>query len=463
MPGGDRTGSPRGRGRGKMGGPFAAGPGGYCVCPSCGYRGPHIAGDPCNRKLCPQCRTPLARETLHEQELMLQLVDTVPHWYVAGAGPFTYSLQARGQELVFASHVPLSRDLSPLYDFMQRGLGSWADSMPDAVTLRDLSQIRRELVIAWLRQHDQEVQWEKLFAWADNMQFRTAENRPVIINLLLSPGKGDTDITQVSLQKGLDSIATIGQVFLEVDKELRFLDYREILVEDICEGGSPGFNPEFLDPFVSVLGPDQWSFHITEAGDTLVLDQGGLMASARKGRWFVYDRPALAEALTAIFGDHELAINVLITSLNLSYRRRGALLVFDPDHRVVDHLVECACRIGDPNRPPSGIHALLASRVATISMGATRARQRQPKLVLELATLDGAILFDQSSVLAFGAVIHMHDSARNQLGARTTAAYSARHWGGVPVMISADGEMTILFESQAPETGEIVQASLSFL
>jgi uncharacterized Zn finger protein (UPF0148 family) len=45
-----------------MGGPFAAGPGGYCVCPNCGYREPHIAGQPCLQKTCPRCGTPLVRE-----------------------------------------------------------------------------------------------------------------------------------------------------------------------------------------------------------------------------------------------------------------------------------------------------------------------------------------------------------------------------------------------------------------
>ncbi len=33
----------RSHGRGRMGGPFAAGPGGNCVCPNCGATVPHIA------------------------------------------------------------------------------------------------------------------------------------------------------------------------------------------------------------------------------------------------------------------------------------------------------------------------------------------------------------------------------------------------------------------------------------
>jgi hypothetical protein len=49
-------------GRGRMGGPKAAGPNGYCVCPSCGYREIHKVGQSCNQKKCPECGTLMVRE-----------------------------------------------------------------------------------------------------------------------------------------------------------------------------------------------------------------------------------------------------------------------------------------------------------------------------------------------------------------------------------------------------------------
>ena len=74
MPRGDGTGptgqgSGTGRGRvqraqkrGRMGGPFAAGPGGNCVCPSCGHKVAHTVGQPCNQMQCPKCGTNMTRE-----------------------------------------------------------------------------------------------------------------------------------------------------------------------------------------------------------------------------------------------------------------------------------------------------------------------------------------------------------------------------------------------------------------
>lgn len=34
---------------------------GFCVCPICGYSIPHIQGEPCNAKSCPDCKTGLVR------------------------------------------------------------------------------------------------------------------------------------------------------------------------------------------------------------------------------------------------------------------------------------------------------------------------------------------------------------------------------------------------------------------
>jgi hypothetical protein len=51
----------RGRGPGRMGGSKAAGPGGNCVCPSCGHKEPHVAGEPCYQKKCSKCGVQMVR------------------------------------------------------------------------------------------------------------------------------------------------------------------------------------------------------------------------------------------------------------------------------------------------------------------------------------------------------------------------------------------------------------------
>jgi hypothetical protein len=59
---------PRGRingGRGRMGGTYAAGPGGFCVCtnPDCQEKVPHQTGVPCYQLKCPKCGSPMTRKS----------------------------------------------------------------------------------------------------------------------------------------------------------------------------------------------------------------------------------------------------------------------------------------------------------------------------------------------------------------------------------------------------------------
>ena len=55
-----RGGGRGGGGRGRMGG-FAAGPGGSCVCPRCGYSTSHVIGTPCYQQTCPKCGSRMTR------------------------------------------------------------------------------------------------------------------------------------------------------------------------------------------------------------------------------------------------------------------------------------------------------------------------------------------------------------------------------------------------------------------
>ena len=56
------TGSRKGPFKGSRGVRFTAGPGGYCVCPNCGYKVSHQIGTPCYQQHCPKCKTAMTRE-----------------------------------------------------------------------------------------------------------------------------------------------------------------------------------------------------------------------------------------------------------------------------------------------------------------------------------------------------------------------------------------------------------------
>jgi hypothetical protein len=52
----------QGKAGGGRGGGRALGPGGSCVCPSCGHRIPHQTGVPCYEVRCPKCGSTMTRD-----------------------------------------------------------------------------------------------------------------------------------------------------------------------------------------------------------------------------------------------------------------------------------------------------------------------------------------------------------------------------------------------------------------
>jgi hypothetical protein len=58
-----RGGAGQGQGRGWGGGNKpASGPGGNCICPKCSHKEPHVAGQRCLDRTCPECGTKMIRE-----------------------------------------------------------------------------------------------------------------------------------------------------------------------------------------------------------------------------------------------------------------------------------------------------------------------------------------------------------------------------------------------------------------
>jgi len=52
---------PIGIGRGRIPGGQGLGPGGNCVCPTCGAVISHIRGTPCFEQICPKCGAKMTR------------------------------------------------------------------------------------------------------------------------------------------------------------------------------------------------------------------------------------------------------------------------------------------------------------------------------------------------------------------------------------------------------------------
>ncbi|MFA6451612.1 MAG: hypothetical protein WCX65_19230 [bacterium] len=399
---------------------------------------------------------------MYEDIVMETAISTVPHWYSSKYAKYTYELSMGNNVFRFQSHSQLTLKLQELQIYIQNSLKGWHSHMPANPTPRSLQQVEEDIAVRWLEIFDSTVDWNKFIAYIEYVRFRTYENNRVMTNLVIGGGQGTLSLSDADIQKVVDPLSTSMQVYFRVDKELRFLDYQEILWKEVRESAEYRFIPEFLEPFASILQEGEFSVHLHRQGDFFIMDSRGLLVANRKGRWHIYDTQTFKNSVCGIMGNYTVGSNLFELMFDLSYRRHGALLVYDPEHKVIEQVVNPKSVIGGESPLPDAARAMLSPVIRDIGLGRTDRLIRKKNLFLEVAGLDGALIFDDVELLAIGAMIKQHPNLGSYLGARTIAAQSAFKYGGVPIKVSADGEIQILFESSDDE-GLLSDAEMTFM
>jgi hypothetical protein len=206
------------------------------------------------------------------------------------------------------------------------------------------------------------------------------------------------------------------------------------------------------------------------------MNKDGLLAARRKRKWKIYDVRTFKNGLAQCMGKATVGANLFEIVFDLSFAHYGSLLVYDPRHQIRDRILNRQSIIfpgwkddakanGRTNgnggaageRPGAGdalpaasipCQDLIARSVMDLGLGQGVEALKRKRRLIELARVDGAVVFDDQHLLAVGAIIRSHPDVGSQLGARTTAAKSAYLWGAHPVKVSSDGDVTIYFKSR---------------
>ncbi len=318
----------------------------------------------------------------------------------------------------------------------------------------------------WLRMQSRELDWVKLIKYLETVSRRTSENLPVALTLIVRPGAGIGDITQAHLQKFFDRLAASPLTFtyLAVDTDLRLMNYGSVEWSQVNNATSCKYYPEFLHPIHSVMDETDLVAHLTPHGDLVIMDKAGVLATKRKKKWRIYDVRHFKSSLAYCLGSRNVAANLIEVVFDLSFKRQGALLVYDPGHRILEHILNPVSILNPknilsqpwkhngrpmPNRPSGQV--LIGSSIEDIAIGKKVGSIKRKRQLIELACIDGAIVFDDTKLLAVGALIRTHPDAGTQLGARINAARSAYLWGAHPIAVSSDGDVTVHFRSRNGE------------
>ena len=159
------------------------------------------------------------------------------------------------------------------------------------------------------------------------------------LNLIIRQGDGLGDITRPHIQKFFDRLASSAFSYLAVDSDLRLIDYGEVEWSQVKAATSYKFHPEFLHPIHSVMDETDLSAHLTTGGDLIIMSKAGLLATRRNRKWKIYDVRTFKNSLAYCLGSHYVGANLFEVVFDLSFRRQGSLLIYDPDYLVADHIL----------------------------------------------------------------------------------------------------------------------------
>lgn len=228
---------------------------------------------------------------MNSSQTFSAMVRLVPHWYQAEHGPFRFEAQVNTDTFHFCTLRNLTPDLRDFWNHIQSNLPQFLDQSAHG-TASITECIQESLAERWLSSKGSSVLWEKVIEYLRFLLNRTCENLPVTTNIVIDEGAGTHDVTEPSLNKFIDQIASSPFTFLRCDRQMRFLSYEEVPWSGISDPRSYTFHPEFLHPFHCILRESPsalFSVHVTRNRDAVVMDKKGMVAARRKGEWRIYD------------------------------------------------------------------------------------------------------------------------------------------------------------------------------
>jgi hypothetical protein len=401
--------------------------------------------------------TPLdVLKSVTEAEIGREIVRLVPHWYVAECDPEKYSIAIGDHTVHFHNHCKLTPNLQA---FLAR-ICARSRTLPleHFIQLPSLIDVLLEsFAIDWLHAHSRATDWARLVKFLETVARRTYENQPVALNLIIRSGHGVGDITAPHLQRFFDQLASSSFSYLAVDGDLRLMHYGEVEWAQVENNAANKLHPEFLHPIHSIMDRTDISAHLTAQGDLIIMSKAGLLATRRKRKWKLYDVRTFKNSFAYCLGNQYVGANLFEVVFDLSFRRQGSLLIYDPQHCIADHLLNPESIIHSEQagngRPVTAIsgQSLIGRSIEDIAVGKKAGSLKRKRRLIEMACIDGAVVFDDNNLLAVGALVRSHPAVGNQAGARTTAARSAYLWGAHPIKVSSDGDVTIFFKSRNGE------------
>jgi len=407
--------------------------------------------------------------TLTKNESLRTILKCVPQWLTFRSS-HEHSISLDEETIFFYTKIRLTTKQIALKHVIESHIKQWYQHICSLPKNLAVEYIKHQMALNWLKIHSKSILWHELLDFLGDAASRTYENRPPIKNIIISncPENNSAHINEHKIQKTLDPIACSLFTYIGVDCKMHVQKYDQANWCGINDNDTYKLHPEFLHALYGEIPNHGFSAHLTTQKDIVILEKkkyhkkinnkwkhydSGLILTKRKGSVYLYEPANFKNTIHHILGhkpsDYYVASNIFEILFDLSFMRKGSLLIYDPDDKISEKIQNKESFLDQKNNDKEYRKTNFFTEYArNISLGNRDRSSGKKRILLELANIDGAVVFNQNSIVAVGAMIKPHHKATGMLGARSIASYSAACYGAHPFKVSSDGEVTMFIRTQ---------------
>jgi len=295
-----------------------------------------------------------------------------------------------------------------------------------------------------------------VFSAIHELAEQTYENRPLTFGAVLDPEEtsdGDAPIfpRQLFDSKKYKALSDGFRTAYHISSEGHLLAFVDLERFDERSLSEKNYFPQWAEHLAKASRHGRCGICLSRQGDILVFDEGTLRFTYRYGRWqywnhnhllnLLKNRARSQNVLPSTIG--RVVTSVYRASVDVSFRRSGGLFVVLHNRRRLAKIVRRGDELGSEDRESAD------KEFDKLLTGYTMQGLPWP-VVVELASLDGAVVVDNSGeVRAYGSVLQpkKRGSLKGTEGSRTKAAIGASNYG-LAVKISSDGAITVYHDGE---------------
>jgi DNA integrity scanning protein DisA with diadenylate cyclase activity len=352
-----------------------------------------------------------------------------------------------------------SLEMIPLINFIQDKISVWEKLLNNNGILLSKT-IQFDILDFWLKSitKDNNTKWDSIIEKIEDLCIHTNENKITVFNIVVKKTKNDKvkNLNSISLSnfiKKYNKLSHSTNTYFSVNTNLDIYSYDNLSEINHDPEKVRTCLPAEIEPYIKInkKGDVYLSVHILNTGEIIIANAYGIVASKRDNHWHIFILSALknfySDRFTALYDKSAsvLGQQLLHLAMKISYRRKGALLIFENENTLSINNVYA--KVFNLNRQ---------KELDLITENLFKYEDNKIKTIgnidnfITIAEQDGAVICDNKKMIASNTFLNANlDLNIHELqGARELAAISAFKYNEkniIVIKISEDGKIKIYF------------------